>query len=210
MRIPSTILALAGAIAICAFTPSKADTIYNVNLALGEAIGTITTDGTLGTLAVQDIKDFDLLLQIKPNPSFELLGPGHGAGQNASANLVGSAVNATSSGNLTFNFDTVNSQLIFRNPPTGFAESGLCFVSTGSGSALPLPCSAPFPQTGIGISTSLDGPGGTGVGNFISESGVFTIGSAPVPGPIVGAGLPGLIFAGGGLLCWWRRRKKIA
>jgi hypothetical protein len=48
---------------------------------------------------------------------------------------------------------------------------------------------------------------GAPVGSGLLELENVYEGFSPVPAPIVGAGLPGLFFASGSLLGWWRRRK---
>jgi hypothetical protein len=202
---------LAMVLALVSFMQAAhASTIYAVNEPLtldqgfgtGSIIGTITTDGTLGAISYGNLQSWNLNAQVGSR-SFTF--------DNSNSGITSglSGLSATEN-QLLFDFTPSNSFFFSVGIGTGYilgwqsgCNSGLCGLLVASLGFEP----RANPNGGIDLlyHTAWAGPFSPDYPNAFGEAAI-----ASVPGPVVGAGLPGLLVAIAGFICWRRSRRSHA
>jgi hypothetical protein len=187
--------------------PAAKATTYNLNFSSLNISGTITTNGNTGALSAADITawHFDQTADTVHYPvNMDSTGP------TSSLTLTGNALTATAT-QLFFNFGDANPGFLnFTSdgwPGTLVNDHGLSLEFCSASGASPCR-DQNNNQSNSAVLFVLIAGGCCSTSGGLPETGnaVIATAAAPVPGPVVGAGLPGLILASGGLLAWWRRR----
>ncbi len=118
--------ALAVSSLVAAMTASASPITYNVNLAIGPntgtAVGTITTDGTIGVLGAGNVSSFSIELDPDPGSTFVI--------NDANAQIGFTQGLLATTSDLSFDFSDVGYWLM-QNPITGSGVNYLCFASSG-------------------------------------------------------------------------------
>jgi hypothetical protein len=167
---------------------------------LVDITGSITTDGTIGILQPASILSWELTetLFSERIPGIPLFGPvSFGSDTGGTLSWTPTSLSATAT-DILFNFQRMGNfftaSLNFDAPPgnagfLSFHPNNICSIQVGQACG------------------EITAPGVVGFSHITrAESSPIASQSMAVPGPVLGAGLPGLILASGGLLAWWRRR----